>query len=620
MLELQSDSNTLWIKDFVARHEHPPRILHIGNIANNAFNNAKLLMKEGFHCDVLCHDYYHIMGCPEWEDADFEGDVGDDFRPRWHQLETRGYKRPKWFVQGPRHDCLHYLLERNAGNRQVASKLWRRLSVMNGTVKGDFWIKIENATYAIRTQWKRYLIATLSSEPLTRYFDKFYDLLSGKYYRLVTKMAELNRQKPHEVHRYFYLQRALVLFAVHILKVLKKLLPVTLQRALVLFAVHILKVLKKLLPVTFKILAKIHSLISNAVLSVMRKSKLIDIVDQNDGFLASHEKFIEQFKESFPSRIDKLNAEDMLPYGGDLSLWRSVFDHYDVIIGYSTDPILPMLAGKKYFALEHGTLREIPFASDTTGRLCALAYKNAEHAFVTNFDCIENAVSLCGDDFTFINHPFDEDHGLAIDGVARLRDNLKRELQSDFLVFFPTRQDWVEGTGYADKANDELLRAFIELRSEGFRIGLVCCAWGKNIEQSKTIINNGNCREFVKWSAPMGVMQFERTASACDVTADQFKLGAFGGVTFKAMAVGSPILSYLNPELLEGLYSEPPPVINCRYEQEIKAQLLRCLTDEKFLLEAKDASRAWIKNNHAGSETVAAQTSQFRKLLELECR
>ena len=85
------------------------RVLHIGNIANNAFHNAKLLLKAGIECDVLCYDYYHMMGCPEWEDADFDGDIGNDFRPNWAGVNLNGYQRPRWFVQGPLGVCMDYL-------------------------------------------------------------------------------------------------------------------------------------------------------------------------------------------------------------------------------------------------------------------------------------------------------------------------------------------------------------------------------------------------------------------------------------------------------------------------------------------------------------------------------
>ncbi len=56
------------IKAYLGR---PVRVLHIGNIANNAFHNAKLQRKLGLDADVLCYDYYQLMGCPEWEDSEF---------------------------------------------------------------------------------------------------------------------------------------------------------------------------------------------------------------------------------------------------------------------------------------------------------------------------------------------------------------------------------------------------------------------------------------------------------------------------------------------------------------------------------------------------------------------
>ena len=69
------------------------RILHIGNIANNAYLNAKILNEAGFECDVLCASYYHSMGNPEWEDADFEGVIKDQAEDKDsghpHQLAER---------------------------------------------------------------------------------------------------------------------------------------------------------------------------------------------------------------------------------------------------------------------------------------------------------------------------------------------------------------------------------------------------------------------------------------------------------------------------------------------------------------------------------------------------
>ena len=43
----------------------PLRVLHIGNVANNAYLNAKLLASAGVESDVLSYAHYHIMGSPE---------------------------------------------------------------------------------------------------------------------------------------------------------------------------------------------------------------------------------------------------------------------------------------------------------------------------------------------------------------------------------------------------------------------------------------------------------------------------------------------------------------------------------------------------------------------------
>ena len=53
-----------WLDSFRQKKGRSPSLLHIGNVANNAYLNAKLLNRAGLDCDVLCYDYYHIMGCP----------------------------------------------------------------------------------------------------------------------------------------------------------------------------------------------------------------------------------------------------------------------------------------------------------------------------------------------------------------------------------------------------------------------------------------------------------------------------------------------------------------------------------------------------------------------------
>ena len=58
-----------WLQAFEERHGRPLRVLHVGNVAGNAYLNAKFLRAAGAECHVLSYDYYHPIGTPEWEDG-----------------------------------------------------------------------------------------------------------------------------------------------------------------------------------------------------------------------------------------------------------------------------------------------------------------------------------------------------------------------------------------------------------------------------------------------------------------------------------------------------------------------------------------------------------------------
>jgi len=123
------------------------KILHIGNIANNAYNNAKILNKLNFKNDVLSADYFHIMGCPEWEELDIQPSQLNDFNPEWYRV-NKDFDRPVWFVQGNFIDCLHYLIAKNKGFTKEQKKYWNFLKYQNKTQKKNFkyyliWIDLK---------------------------------------------------------------------------------------------------------------------------------------------------------------------------------------------------------------------------------------------------------------------------------------------------------------------------------------------------------------------------------------------------------------------------------------------------------------------------------------------
>lgn len=72
------------------------KILHLGNIAENGYLNAKFQRENGIEADVLIYDYHHVAGQPEWEDADFDETI-NELNPDWSKVNLRGFKRPEWF-------------------------------------------------------------------------------------------------------------------------------------------------------------------------------------------------------------------------------------------------------------------------------------------------------------------------------------------------------------------------------------------------------------------------------------------------------------------------------------------------------------------------------------------
>lgn len=553
----ESEAILRWTESFAAVKGRKPRVLHIGNIANNAWQNAKLMRQLGFECDVICYDYYHCMGAPEWDEADFDSkEIGDHFAPQWHRTKLNGFRRPEWFVQGRQVTCIRYLCQ-DDGNRRAG--LWKRLMQQNATAAPGLF-----DSYSVDL-WRRRIrnrVRRLAASVVVR--------TSGTFNR-VKQWANGHRGRPSAGW-----VRAVVLGLLGTGRMLGKL----------------------LLPPGARELEK----------------KLSVQVVTDD--LAK--ELMQDFARRFPERSDRLSHRDFTNFLSVPAIWMNLLSRYDVIQGYATDPIIPMLCQVPFFAFEHGTLRDIPFEDSPRGRLTALAYSRAEQAFVTNADCVEKGEAICGKEkATFINHPFDERHLPDGQDAARLRAELCKSLGCDKLVFFPTRNDWVKGTGYADKGNDVFLRAVRCLREDlGIRVGVVLCEWGKNVRQSKQLIGEMGYEKATRWVAPMAGRRFIVMCMAADLVVDQFILGAFGGVLFKSLAAGAPVCTYLDEGAMLARYGEAPPVVNCRTTEEVVEKVGHLFRSEEAASRMRAASKAWIERYHSGMDTASTQARYYIRSME----
>jgi glycosyltransferase involved in cell wall biosynthesis len=120
-----------WPARFARRHGRKPRVLHICNVANYAYANARLMRQNGIEADVIDPDFYHIMATPEWYDTEVVGDYGDEFFPDWKNLKIGRYQRPEWFIQGPRDMAFQYVALRAARDYHGARRLRRTIEQAN---------------------------------------------------------------------------------------------------------------------------------------------------------------------------------------------------------------------------------------------------------------------------------------------------------------------------------------------------------------------------------------------------------------------------------------------------------------------------------------------------------
>ncbi len=100
------DDCLAWLRSFEGRHGRPLRVLHVGNIANNAYLNAKFLRSVGVDAHVVCRDYDHVMATPEWEEVELLRPHGDDLHPVFAAEDLGAYRRPSWFVSGSLPSCV----------------------------------------------------------------------------------------------------------------------------------------------------------------------------------------------------------------------------------------------------------------------------------------------------------------------------------------------------------------------------------------------------------------------------------------------------------------------------------------------------------------------------------
>ena len=491
-----------WLQAFEAKHGRPLRVLHVGNIANNAFLNAKFLRVAGVEAHVLSYGTRHAMATPEWEEIEVRDPHGNDFNPKFSASDTREYRRPTWFLEGPLPLCA---------------------------------AQIEVLCDSEPARWRLRLLDALQR-----------------------------------------LARAVEGFAGHA-------------------ATHALSLLA----------VRPRLFFGRLTSRFMRSPSFVSTSQER----ASAKTLVDAFKEAFPDRPDQLTVEDVLSRRAVADYLAKTFRHYDVVQCYSTDPILALVGEKHpYIGFEHGTLRHFTMEDSSLHRLTALAYREADHVFITNGDCLAYAKRLGIPRFSPTIHPIDvAQHRKRDEKAVR---QLRQEIGADVFLFCPTRHDWgIKGT-------DQFLRALplIKERTSG-RVKLLLVEWGQQVEDSKRLLEELSCAQDTIWTTSMCRTTMIQHLHAADVVFDQMVLPVFGSTAPQSLAAETPVIGSYVPEETKWLIQEPAPILSAFSPEDVAGAVCQTL-DPAWRADFQHRARHWIDTYHSPDVVVRDHLSAYQRVLE----
>lgn len=498
-----------WLAQHQARLGRPLRVLHIGNIANNAFNNARIQRAHGIAADVLSFDYYHIMATPEWEEASFETAPADAFFPDWHSIDLKGYRRPRWFASGPLADCCRYLAAEIDGSPE-ADRLWERLD-HERFVRCSRSFRAQAGLFRRKIGWKLAYERKKLDQRLGRNIDGPERQAQAAGGLDLVELTRLWRERRGET--------------------------------------------------------------------------------------------------AFPA-----GRTDIDHYWERFRHFAPLLRRYDVVQGYALDGLWPLLAGQRYAAYEHGTLRSLPFEDDPTGRMTALCFGLADQVLVTNLDCLAAAerLGLDMDRVVPLPHAFDDQK---LRDFARAHAQL-RPPEGKLRFFTPARQDWRDGDPSLSKGNDRFLHAAALLAAEGVDFEIVAVRWGRDLAASEALASELDLAGRLRWVEPMQKPELWRHYLTSHAVVDQFALPAFGGVTFEALALGRRVLNALDIPAAVRFFGEAPPLLVASSVEEVTAALRQVAADASDQAGIGVRGADWIERFHAAPRIMALQAQAYRTLIE----
>jgi glycosyltransferase involved in cell wall biosynthesis len=535
----------------------PLRVLHVGNIANNAYVNAKLQREAGIDAYVLSYEYYHVMGLPEWEDANIVGQL-DEFYPDLLSVDLGGYRRPDWFVNGPLDLCVQYLVLRSQGQTQRVDRLWRTLNAVTSLLI-RYNLHRSRFRTAVETIWRWRELGWIG----VRY------LLRIQVRRVRNVFARIF---PYRV----FLLRVLSMFPQ------LKVSLVSWKRG------------------TFGV----NESPGASPDGVSSAQKLVDL-----GKAYGVSISISEAQDLFPdlALFRQVFAEfDVVQAYADTGYWPAwIGQHPYVAYEHATIRDIPFLDSLQ------GRLTALAFkAAD------AMIVTNADLLPQARRLQSESARIIHGlhgfDDRQMFNRL-----GWHKD---RPRSEGRFGLSDGTIVFFaPARQHWKTGFLTWRKGNDRIVHAMKELAREFTPqdVRVVFAEWGHEVQLTKDLIAQLGVQDYFMWVPPIPKKDLVFVYQSVDAVIDQFEMACFGGVGFEVLALGAcPLISRVDDEALREFYGETVPLLNCTEISEIVEAMKLVIKNPQVGKQVAQRCAAWMKKHHSREIVLKYQLNLYADLLQ----
>ncbi|MBV9248065.1 MAG: glycosyltransferase [Acetobacteraceae bacterium] len=553
-------------------------VLHVGNISNLAYGNARMAQSSRLINYVVSYDFWHFASWPEWEDltsTDLQTrveDFGDPYFPDFWRLKPESRRRPQWFAQGPQLLAIAYLVLLREGNIEAAQTAWRCLHYQSF-----------KACRLRDTMPQRHVLSR----------SQFEEFLQG------ANLSDEEREELEEGFRFdLLLQR------------LRELLGKTEgpEAAAMASPPFDPKFVDRWIAVDPSLRADIHAFRAN-LLTYACGFEQRELPPSHSDFAlparlqhmlhaigALLSGVIPRYRPAGPS------AEDVAPYSFVIPYWRDLFARFDEVILYGPMAVLGALVGGSYIAYEHGTIRDAPFQDSGYGRLVRHAFEHARHVFITNADYFSatRRIEIAPSRRTCIPHPCEEQR------YDELRHCYPTPRSDAPIVFVaPARHDWQLSDPSLSKGNDRLIRAFAAVVAETRTpLQLEFVEWGLDVDASRALIEKLGISSNVIWKKPMPKGVLWREYLLANAVVDQFLISSIAGVSFEALALGRRCITHDDGIANREFFGVQPPLLSAHTEAQIADRLRQVIDDPMDRRGVGRAGRDWIEKYHSRDVTI----------------